>query len=236
MRWAKLERDDGSVLLVRNPWEGFPVPAGDKPVRQEMPPELHRVLVDKAVNWRMAVVLDLCRETRRRMNSVRQLALADIDLSGGLVRWRGEFDKVGKTRVTPLTTRAIETIRRALAHRREDGLQDSPWLIPAEDDPAKAVPRTRLDNFMRRTKREQGINVPRLGYHGEKRAGIRDPKFRSLDPAVQEELAGTTWDTMRRVYDFVDVTTLRDAVALLEADTTPAPRPAKRRGGLKKAA
>jgi integrase len=236
MRWAKLERDDGSVLLVRNPWEGFPVPAGDKPVRQEMTPELHRVLVDKAVNWRMAVVLDLCRETRRRMNSVRQLALADIDLTGGLVRWRGEFDKVGKTRVTPLTTRAIETIRRALAHRREDGLQDSPWLIPAEDDPAKAVPRTRLDNFMRRTKREQGINVPRLGYHGEKRAGIRDPKFRSLDPAVQEELAGTTWDTMRRVYDFVDVTTLRDAVALLEADTTPAPRPVKRRGGLKKAA
>jgi integrase len=94
---------------VRNPWEGFPVPAGDKPVRQEMTPELHRVLVDKAVNWRMAVVLDLCRETRRRMNSVRQLALADIDLTGGLVRWRGEFDKVAKTRVTPLTTRAIET-------------------------------------------------------------------------------------------------------------------------------
>lgn len=236
MRWAKLERDDGSVLLVRNPWEGFPVPAGDKPVRQEMTPELHRVLVDNAVNWRMAVVLDLCRETRRRMNSVRQLALADIDLSGGLVRWRGEFDKVGKTRVTPLSTRAIETIRRALAHRREDGLQDSPWLLPAEDDPAKAVPRSRLDNFMRRTKREQGINIPRLGYHGEKRAGIRDPKFRSLDPAVQEELAGTTWDTMRRVYDFVDVSTLKAAVAALEADTTPAPRPVKPRGGLKKAA
>jgi hypothetical protein len=57
-----------------------------------------------------------------------------------------------------------------------------------------------------------------------------------LDPAVQEELAGTTWDTMRRVYDFVDVTPLRDAVAALEADTTPAPRPVKRRGGLKRAA
>lgn len=80
------------------------------------------------------------------------------------MRWRGEFDKVGKTRVTPLTTRAIETMRRALAHRREDGLQESPWLIPAGDDPTKAVPRTRLDNFMRRTKREQLRNAPQAAW------------------------------------------------------------------------
>lgn len=235
-RWAKLERDDASVLLVRNPWEGFPVPAGDKPLRQEMTPELHRVLVENAVNWRMAIVLQLCRETRRRLNSVRQLALADIDLTAGMVWWRGEFDKVGKTRVTPLTTRAIETIRRALAHRREEGVQDSPWLFPTPEDPTTAVPRTRLDHWMRRTKRQQGINLPRLGYHGEKRAGIRDPKFRSLDPAVQEELAGTTWETMRRIYDYVDVATMKDAVAALEADTPAAPAQTRRRGGLKKAA
>jgi hypothetical protein len=85
---------------------------------------------------------------------------------------------------------------------------------------------------MRRTKREQGINIPR----GEKRAGTRDPKFRRLDPAVQEELAGTTWDTMRRVYDYVDMPTLQGAIALLEADDEPAPRPTRRGGGLKKAA
>jgi hypothetical protein len=30
---------------------------------------------------------------------------------------------------------------------------------------------------------------------------------------------------MRRVYDFVDLGTLKAAVALLEADTMPAPRP-----------
>jgi hypothetical protein len=77
--------------------------------------------------------------------------------------------------------------------------------------------------------------------HG-KTIDIRECVFLGTDDvqnqylAVQEELAGTTWDTMRRVYDFVDVTTPRDAVALLEADTTPAPHPVKRRGGLKKAA
>jgi integrase len=235
-RWGKLEREDGSVLLLRNPWEGFPVPAGDKPLRQEMTPELHRRLVEHAANWRMGVVLDLCRETRRRMNSVRQLALADIDLTAGIVRWRGEFDKVGKTRVTPLTSRAIETIRRALAHRREEGLGDSPWLIPAEADATKPIRRTRLDNWMRATKKAQGIHVHRLGYHGEKRAGIRDPKFRRLDPAVQEELAGTTWETMRRVYDYVDLPTLQSAVALLEGDAAPTTGRTRRRNGLKSAA
>jgi integrase len=170
------------------------------------------------------------------MNSVRQLALADIDLTAGIVRWRGEFDKVGKTRVTPLTSRAIEAIRRALAHRREEGLGDSPWLIPAEGDPPKPIRRSRLDNWMRATQKAQGINVHRLGYHGEKRAGIRDPKFRRLDPAVQEELAGTTWETMRRVYDYVDLPTLQNAVALLEGDTAPTAGRTARRNGLKSAA
>jgi integrase len=214
--WAKVERDDGSVLLLRNPWEGFPLPPADTPVRQEMTKELHARLTKHAGNWRMAAVLDLCRETRRRMNSVRQLALADIDLAAGLVQWQGEKDKVGKTRVTPLTRRAVEIIELALANRREEALDASPWLIPAEGDPSRPVPRSRLDNWMRATKKAQGLNIPRLGYHGEKRAGIRDPKFRKLDPAVQEELAGTTWETMRRVYDYVDVPTLRAAVASLE--------------------
>jgi integrase len=234
--WAKVEREDGSVLLVRNPWERFPLPAGDKPVRQEMTAELHRTLVDNATNWRMGIVLELCRETRRRMNSVRQLALSDIDLSAGLVWWRGEFDKVGKTRVTPLTRHAIDTIRRALVLRREEGLDGSPWLLPAPLDGAVPVSRISLDTYMRATKRAQGINVPRLGYHGEKRAGIRDPRFRALDPAVQEELAGTTWETMRRVYDYVDLPTLKDAIAALDTVSAPVPSQPKRRGGLKKAA
>jgi integrase len=238
-KWAKLERDDGTALLIRNPWEGFPDPPCDTPVRQEMTPELHRKLAENAKNWRMAVVMEICRETRRRRNSVRLLAMEDIDLSRGAVRWQGEFDKVGKTRVTPLTRKAVDAILRALEHRRAEGMDHSPWLIPAEANPAQPVPLTRLDNWMRATKKAQGLDLPRLGYHGEKRAGIRDPKFRRLDPAVQEELAGTTWETMRRVYDYVDLPTLRNAVALLENDgdqpTSGVPQIGTRRG-LKKAA
>ncbi|HEU4557201.1 MAG TPA: tyrosine-type recombinase/integrase, partial [Longimicrobium sp.] len=223
--WAKIERDDGCPLLMRNPWEGFPIPREDTPTRPEMTAELHTRLVEHAADWRMGVVLDLCRETRRRMNSVRQLALEDVDLAAGTVRWRGEFDKARKTRVTPLSTRARAAILRALERRRAEGLDASPWLLPAKHDASQPVGKNVLHNLMKLTKRRLGINVARLGYHAEKRAGIRDPRFRALPPKVQEELAGTTWDTMRKVYDYVDLPTLHDAVAALEADPAPLSQP-----------
>jgi 3-methyladenine DNA glycosylase AlkD len=78
---------------------------------------------------------------------------------------------------------------------------------------------------MKRTRKRLGITLPRLGYHGEKRAGIRDPRFRALAPKVQEELAGTTWETMRRIYDYVDLGTLQDAVNALEAEPAPLSQP-----------
>jgi integrase len=73
-----------------------------------------------------SLAVELCRETRRRRNSVRQLAMADVDLCSGTVRWTGEYDKVGKVRVTPLTRNAVKAILRALVHRREEGLEHSP--------------------------------------------------------------------------------------------------------------
>ncbi len=89
--------------------------------------------------------------------------------------------------------------------RREEGLGDSPWLHPAPSDAAQPLSKNRWHNWMRATTKKHGIDVPRLGYHAEERAGIRDPRFRALPPKVQEELAGTTWETMRRIYDFVDL-------------------------------
>jgi hypothetical protein len=89
---------------------------------------------------------------------------------------------------------------------------------------------------MRQTRRECGINVARLGYHGEKRAGIRDPKFRALPAPVQEELAGTTYGTITRVYEYVDLPALFDAVAVLEGSAASTPPPPGPLEGLPKAA
>jgi hypothetical protein len=48
------------------------------------------------------------------MNSVRQLALPDIDTERWTVRWEGEFDKANETRVNPLHEVARACIRRVL--------------------------------------------------------------------------------------------------------------------------
>ena len=98
-----------------------------------------------------------------------------------------------------------------MEERRAEGLDGSPWLLPAPSDGAQPVTRTRLHNWIRATKFKHRIDVPRLGYHSEKRAGIRDSRFRALPAKAQEELAGTTWEMMRRVYDHVDLPALKDA-------------------------
>ena len=54
-----------------------------------------------------------------------------------------------------------------------------------------------------------------VGFHSEKRSGVRDPNFRALPPAIQEELAGTSWKTLRRTYDEITVEDMR--VALKQA-------------------
>ena len=40
-----------------------------------------------------------------------------------------------------------------------------------------------------------------MGFHAEKRSGVRNPLFRKLSPGVQEAISGTRYDTLRGVYD-----------------------------------
>lgn len=216
--WAMVERDDGSVLMVRNPWKGFPAPVEDNPIREPMTDELHEQICEGARNWRMAEILVIMRETRHRMNSVRQIMMEDIDTERWTVRWRGEFDKAKKTRVNPLTRAAREAIIRVLEHRRREGVEGSRWLFPGRRDPGQAVSKSTLVHWMGETKKRLGIEIERLGYHGEKRAGVRHPAFRQLPPAVQEEISGTTFGTLQRVYDFVDLPEQRAAIAFLEGE------------------
>lgn len=52
-----------------------------------------------------------------------------------------------------------------------------------------------------------------VGFHSEKRAGVRDPEFRKLPAAIQEEIAGTNYTTLRRIYDEVTAEDIREAWA-----------------------
>jgi site-specific recombinase XerD len=216
--WAMVEREDGTLLMVRDPWNGFDPPVEDNPIRQPMTAELHDKLCAGAPNWRMAEIQVIMRATRHRMNSVRQLLVDDINQNRWTVRWRKECDKAKKTHVNPLPRAAREAVQRILEHRRRDGVEGSRWLFPGMRDPDKPIAKSTLIHWMGDTKKALGIEIERLGYHGEKRAGVRHPAFRQLPPAVQEELSGTTWGTLSKIYDFVDHSQQLAAVAFLDGD------------------
>jgi hypothetical protein len=59
-----------------------------------------------------------------------------------------------------------------------------------------------------------------VGFHAEKRAGVRDPEFRKLPPSVQEAFAGTRHETLRAVYDEVTVDEMREAMNLPRTAST----------------
>ncbi|HEX6374029.1 MAG TPA: tyrosine-type recombinase/integrase [Longimicrobium sp.] len=214
---AMKERDDGRPLITRNPWGGCTLPREKNPRRPSMTQDLHALLLEHSINWRFSAIMELCRETIHRGHSVRQLAWADVDLRNRSVRWRGEFDKNGIESVTPLSDRAaqvLESVPRVLG---------SSWVFGAELDPARPVSRHTLCIWLTRVKRrglasiedaeERAHLAARLrgvGYHGQKRASVRQPEFRKLPAKVREKLTGTSAKTLDDIYDDVELEELRE--------------------------
>ena len=221
--WGTTERDDGPPILVRNPWRKFEPPSEDNPSRPEMTADLHQRITAAARDWRMALIMEICRETRRRMNSVRNLELDMINLDAMEITWVRRFDKARKTRTTVITHRTADAVRLALELRKGARVDASPWLFPAPRDPSRPVGKSTLQRWMMATRRELGIEIPRLGYHGEKRAGIRDPRWQQLPDEWREHLSGTTVETEKRVYGFVGREAQQEAVERLQADDSRPP-------------
>jgi integrase len=216
LAWAEGADEKEPHHLPRNPWsrerrksQKMIMARERNPKRPSMTQELHEALVDQAPNWRFAGVMELCRETMHRRNSVRQLRWEDIDLQRETVEWRGEYDKNGREIIAPLTPRAMEVL---------DGLPQvpgSPWLFPAEEDVSRPVTRHTLDTWLKRAKERAGIEIEGLGFHGQKRAGVRRKEFRALPNPVREKLTGTSARTLDSVYDDVSVDEMRDALQQL---------------------
>lgn len=215
LHWASGADDDAPHFLARNPWrwerrraQKMVMPKEKDPRRPGISEEQHQRVIQHSPNWRFALVAELCRATMHRMNSVRQLRKADVDLEAGRVRWRGEHDKTGRELITPLPPEAVEAIRSAPPVL-------SPWLIPSEKDPSRPVSRSVLNDWMQKVKERAGVDVDRLGFHAYKRAGIRTKEFRALPPKVQEQLTGTTHAMLRAVYDEVPFEELAEAMEAL---------------------
>lgn len=206
--WAMVEREDGTVLMQRNPWKGFPIPREKNPRRPPLTPEIEAKLLAVDTEWRPRLALILCRETGRRLSAVRRVEMDKLDIAGKSIEWEPGYDKNGKGRITPLSQRAVDAIRTALQERGIGGR----WLFPSPDDPTEPATKDYFVTYMQRWKRRASVHVPGLGYHSGKRSKIRDPEFRKLDPKIREALVDTRFETQKKIYDDVTFEDLKMAV------------------------
>ena len=96
--WAANSRDEeGRLLLDANPLRGLKPPREKNPVRVLLTdPEYEALLqVSSAMDWCFRVALVIAHETGHRIGAIRQLRWSDIDLEGGVIRWRGEHGRPG---------------------------------------------------------------------------------------------------------------------------------------------
>lgn len=127
--------------------------------------------------------------------------------------WSAEKDKTGRETVTLLRAEAVELLK-GLPSRGIGNAQ----VFPSEGNRAVPTSSDTFQTWLQRAKKSllkaTGDNVERkrweaklawVGYHAEKRAYVRDPKFRKLDAKVQEILTGTDVSTLRRIYDEVSI-------------------------------
>ncbi len=136
IRWATKKRKDaaGRWLLEVDPLgDAVAIPRERDPRRTFLPADEVAAMLTKAkaTDRRVWLAMVLCRETGRRLNSVRQLQWADIDQEAGTITWQGERQKNGQTRVTPMTDTLRESLRDEQRARAAIG---ETWLFPSAKD------------------------------------------------------------------------------------------------------
>ncbi len=216
---------DTPYLPNGSPWSNgirrsqqWRMPRTKTPHRPSMSPEIRAALIEHQPSWQFGAALVLERDTRRRNSSIRRLDWSDIDQQDWTIRWRGEFDKDGRETVTPLLSEeAKEALRRAPSR----GIAGP--VFPSASDPSKPTPGDTFQTWLRRAKASLLRALPEaerpswkkrlrgVGFHAEKRAGVRDPEFRALPAKIQETIAGTRYTTLRDVYDEVTTKDVREA-------------------------
>lgn len=225
LTWATGHKENGKPLIQKNPWGPDVRKAQKWELLTEanrrnptMTPELRNGLLEHSPSWQFSAALRLQRLTARRNSSIRQLRWSDINFEAGVVVWREETDKAGRRGTTPLTPE-VESLLRSLPSR---GVGETP-VFPSAEDPSEPAPFYTFQTWLRRARRRWLDAVEDdaersqlkdalygLGFHAEKRAAVRDPKFRSLSPKAQEKLSGTNYLTLKDVYDDMSDEDLRE--------------------------
>lgn len=222
---AKPSGGEEPYLPNGNPWgteirqaQRWEMPQAKSPHRPSMTDELRNALIEHQPSWQMGVALILQRDTRRRNSAIRRLDWSDIDQRRWEIRWRGDLDKDGRETQSPLLSEEAKEVLRQAPSRALAGP-----VFPSASDATEPTPRDTFQTWLRRAKKKLLKSLPEaerpvwkeklrgVGYHAEKRAGVRDPRFRSLPAKIQEKIAGTSYQTLRDVYDEVTTDEVREA-------------------------
>lgn len=222
---ARPRGSQGPYLPAGSPWSAeirrsqrWGMPQTKSPLRPSMTPEIRAALLKHGRNWQFVAALVLERDTRRRNSSIRRLDWSDINQQDWTIRWRGEFDKDGRETVTPLLSKKAKDVLQRAPSRSIAGP-----VFPSASDPTVGTSGHTFQTWLRRAKARLLESLPAaerstwkellrgVGFHAEKRAGVRDPEFRALPAKIQETIAGTRYTTLRDVYDEVTTEDVREA-------------------------
>ncbi|MDE2784321.1 MAG: tyrosine-type recombinase/integrase [Gemmatimonadota bacterium] len=212
LNWAAKSRDErGKLLLPSNPLRGLRTPTEKNPTRVVLSEAEYQALlgVSHQFDWRFHVALVLAHETGHRIGAIRQLRWSDIDLDGGVVRWRAEHEKTGYEHCTPVTAEALAALE--WAQRRNPGAGNTP-VLPASTDASRCAGRSMARYWWSRAEKLAGLEPQRgRGWHSLRRKFASDLMDQPLK--VLCELGG--WKTAKTVlqcYQRADEAQLREAL------------------------
>ena len=212
LNWAARSRDEhGRPLLERNPLKGLRKPREKNPTRVVLTEEEYQALlrVSRQVGWRFRVALVLAHETGHRIGAIRNLRWSDIDIEGGMVRWRAEHEKTGYEHTTPLTAEALAVLEEGRSMSRGTG--NAP-VLPSSKDATRCIHRVSAYQWWKKAQTLAGLEPKaRRGWHSLRRKFASD--LMDLPLKVLCELGG--WKaakTVFRCYQQPDEAQLRQAI------------------------
>lgn len=147
------------------------------------------------LEWRPFVALSICAFQGVRQNAALHLRWEDVDLEAGRIRWRPEWDKMGRDWSQPLRKGTIAALEVAAANRK-DG---NPWVLPSRVYSTGRIPLTptytaqSLWVALKSAEKRAGIkHVTGRGAHGLRRLLAGDVASLTGDPMLAMQAIGDT--------------------------------------------
>ena len=212
LNWAAKSRDDeGEFLLQSNPLRGLRLPREKNPTRVLLTHSEYEALLEVSVgmDWRFRVALVIAHETGHRIGAIRKLRWSDVDMEGGVIRWRAEHEKSGYEHRTPVTADTLAALEEA--RRENPGIGDAP-LLPAPKDPSQCFSRWLARDWWKKAEALADLEPKRgRGWHSLRRKFASDLMNQPLK--VLCELGGwKTAQTVLQCYQRADEGQLRKAL------------------------